>query len=169
MLEQKNTTTEQKHEERVVRILGKDIEGNVKVYPGLTQIKGVSWTLSNATCKILKIPRTKTIGELSEEEIKKISEFLKNPEVPEHILNRRKDFETGKNKHLIGADLELKTEFDIKRLKKIKIYRGFRHALGLPMRGQRTKSNFRRNRKKGAGIKKKNVENKGDFNSKNKK
>ncbi|MEA3414135.1 MAG: 30S ribosomal protein S13 [Nanoarchaeota archaeon] len=146
----------EKKQERIVRILGKDIEGNVKIYPGLTQIKGVSWTLANATCKKLKIPEIKKIGELSEEEIKNISNFLKNPEVPEYILNRRKDFETGENKHLLGAELELKTEFDIKRLRKIKVYRGLRHAMGLPMRGQRTKSNFRRNRKKGAGIKKKN-------------
>jgi small subunit ribosomal protein S13 len=142
-------------QERIVRILGKDIEGNVKLYPGLTQIKGVSWTLANATCRKLNIPKTKKIGELSEAEINKISEFLKKPEVPNYILNRRKDLETGEDKHLLGADLELKTEFDIKRLKKIKVYRGLRHAIGLPMRGQRTKSNFRRNRKKGAGIKKK--------------
>ena len=45
--------------------------------------------------------------------------------------------------------------FAIKRLKKIKCYKGFRHTSGLPVRGQRTRSNFRRNRAKGAGIKKK--------------
>jgi small subunit ribosomal protein S13 len=56
--------------------------------------------------------------------------------------------------------LELQKEFDIKRLKKIKSYRGFRHMSGLPCRGQRTKSNFRKNRRKGAGIKKKNKANK---------
>jgi len=146
--------TEQK-ENRVVRILSKDIEGKVQLYPGLTQIKGVSWTLSNAACQLLKIDKKKTIGTLTEEEIKKISEFLKNPDVPKYILNRRQDFESGEDKHLIGVDLELTTEFDIKRLKKIKNYRGLRHMVGLPMRGQRTKSNFRKNRRKGAGIKKK--------------
>ena len=145
-----------KEQTRIIRILGKDIEGNVKLYPGLTQIKGVSWALANATCVLLKMDKTKTIGELSEEEISKISEFLKNPQVPDYILNRRKDFETGEDMHLLGSDLELKGEFDVKRLKKIKVYRGLRHMIGLPMRGQRTKSNFRRNRKKGAGIKKKN-------------
>ena len=145
----------EKIEHRVVRILSKDIEGKVKVYPGLTQIKGVSWTLSNATCKILGIDETKKIGSLTEEELKKISEFLKDPKLPAHLLNRRHDFESGKDKHLIGAGLELTTEFDIKRLKKIKSYRGLRHMSGLPLRGQRTKSNFRKNRKKGAGIKKK--------------
>ena len=142
-------------EHRVVRILSKDIEGKMKVYPGLTKIKGVSWTLSNAACQILGIEKDQRIGKLTVEEIEKISDFLKNPKLPSFVLNRRQDFQTGENKHLIGVDLELTQEFDIKRLKKIKAYRGIRHTSGLPMRGQRTKSNFRSNRRKGAGIKKK--------------
>ena len=157
MAEEKKQKMERqtKSEERIVRILSKDIEGKMNVYSGLAKIKGVSWALSNAACIILNIPKDKKIGALTDKEIEKISEFLKNPEVPEFILNRRADFETGEDKHLLGSDLDLKKEFDIKRLKKIKSYRGLRHTLGLPSRGQRTKSNFRRNRKKGSGIKKK--------------
>lgn len=151
-----STKTEEKIPQRsIVRILSKDIEGNVKIYPGLTQIKGVSWALSNATCSTLSIDKNKKMGQLTDEEIKKISEFLKNPKIPGFLLNQRNDFETGESKHLIGVDLELKTEFDVKRLKKIKSYRGLRHLLGLPSRGQRTKGNFRKNRRKGAGIAKK--------------
>jgi small subunit ribosomal protein S13 len=146
---------QQKSEERIVRILGRDIEGKMTVYSGLAKIKGVSWSLSNAACNLLKIPKTKKIGTLTDLEIEKITKFLKNPSVPEYLFNRRRDFETGEDKHLLGSDLDLKKEFDIKRLKKIKSYRGSRHALGLPSRGQRTKGNFRRNRKKGSGIKKK--------------
>lgn len=143
-----------KDEERVIRILAKDIEGKMKVYAGLTKIKGVSWGVSNAVCKVLKIDKNKKIGSLTDEEIKKISDFIKNPEIPKYLVNRREDFTTGENSHLSGSDLELQKEFDIKRLKKIKSYRGFRHMSGLPLRGQRTKSNFRPNKKK-AGIKKK--------------
>jgi len=146
---------EQKYEEKIVRILSKDIEGKMSVYSGLTKIKGVSWAMANATCKLLGIDKNRKVGSLTEQEISKISEFLKNPSFPEHMKNRRKDFETGKDKHLVGTDLELQTEFDIKNLKKIKSYKGYRHMSGLPVRGQRTKSNFRRNRKKGTGIKKK--------------
>ena len=40
---------EQQYKERVIRILAKDIEGGMKVYPGLTKIKGVSWGLSRTT------------------------------------------------------------------------------------------------------------------------
>jgi len=147
--------TPKKYEEKMVRILSKDIEGGMKVYAGLTKIKGISWTFANALCKSLKIDKTRKIGSLTEEEIKKISEFVKNPKIPWYFLNRQKDFESGEYSHLVGSDLELRKEFDIKRLKKIKSYKGLRHGSGLPVRGQRTKSHFRFNKKKGAGIKKK--------------
>ncbi len=154
MTEKKETTKE--YEGKIIRILSKDIEGRMKIYPGLTKIKGVSWTLANAICKALKIDKNKKIGSLTAEEIKEISEFIKNPKLPSYLHNRKKDFETGKDKHLTGSDLELRTDFDIKRLKKIKSYRGYRHMSGLPLRGQRTKSHFRKHRSKGVGIKKKN-------------
>jgi len=154
-MEQKMQTNKEM-EERVVRILSKDVEGKMTLYSGLTKIKGVSWTLSNAVCKLLNLDKKRKIGSLTPEEIDKISKFLKNPPIPTYLFNRRDDFETGESKHLTGSDLELQKEFDIKRLKKIKSYKGFRHTSGLPLRGQRTKSNFRRNRKKGSGIKKKN-------------
>lgn len=153
--EKDRQTEEKKQEERMIRILSQDIEGSMRIYPGLTKIKGVSWGLSNAVCKKLKIDKKRKVGSLTSDEVKKITEFIKNPEVPEFILNRRYDFETGKNKHLTGTDLELRTDFDIKRLKKIKSYRGIRHSAGLPVRGQRTRNNFRKNRAKAMGIKKK--------------
>ena len=156
MSEQKLETPKESKEERIIRILQKDIPGSAGVYAGLSRIKGVSWTLSKATCIKLKIDEKKKIGDLTESEIKKIEEFLKKPDVPSYLKNRQKDFDTGEDKHLTGYDLDLRKEFDVKRLKKIKSYRGYRHASGLPSRGQKTKSNFRRNRSKGAGIKKKN-------------
>ena len=152
---EKEENSEKKYEEKIVRILSKDIEGNMKIYPGLTKIKGVSWSLSNAVCKTLKIDKNKKIGSLTNDEIIKMIEFIKNPKIPDYLLNRRGDFKTNENKQLVSSDLELQKEFDIKRLKKIKSYRGYRHASGLPLRGQRTRSNFRKNRRKGAGIKKK--------------
>lgn len=144
-----------KDETRMMRILSTDIEGKMNIYAGLSKVKGISWALANATCKILKIDKKRKIGSLTEEEIKKIADFVKNPKIPTYLLNRRKDFETGKDGHLIGSDLDLKKDFDIKRLKKIKNYRGLRHVSGLPTRGQRTRGHFRPNKMKGAGIKKK--------------
>ena len=146
---------ENENKGKIVRILSRDIKGDLKLYPGFTKIKGVSWSLSNAACEVLKLDRNRRIGSLSKQEIEEISDFLRNPKAPSFLLNRRKDFDTGEDKHLTGTELELRKEFDIKRLKNIKSYRGLRHLLGLPMRGQRTRSNFRKNRRKGTGIKKK--------------
>lgn len=154
-IENPKTEIKEKREERLVRILSRDIEGKMKIYPGLTKIKGISWAMSNAICHVLGIDKNRKIGSLTDEEIKKISEFVKNPKVPIFLVNRRFDFESGTDKHLIGTDLELRRDFDIKRLKGIKSYRGLRHQLGQPTRGQRTQSHFRKNKSKGVGIKKK--------------
>jgi len=153
--EQKQKTEEEKYKERMIRILSEDIEGGMTVYAGLTKIKGISWSLANAICKVLKIDKNRKIGSLTDAEVKKISDFIKNPQIPSFIFNRRFDFETGKDRHITGTNLELQKEFDIKRLKKIKSYKGIRHSAGLPVRGQRTRSHFRKNKAKGAGIKKK--------------
>lgn len=153
MIEQKTESKE--NEYKIIRIMSRDIEGRMKIYPGLTKIKGVSWSISNAVCKILGFDKNKKVGSLSEGDIKKITDFIKNPKFPKFLVNRRYDLETGEDRHLTGADLELRKDFDIKKLKKIKSYRGYRHQLGLPMRGQRTKGNFRKNKMKGVGIKKK--------------
>lgn len=149
------TATSAREDDRIVRILSKDIEGKMKLYAGLTKVKGISWTTSRAICKESGIDKDRKIGSLNEEEVAKIEGVAKKGKIAEYLLNRRNDFETGESSHLVSSDLELKQEFDIKRLKKIKAYRGLRHLLKLPLRGQRTKSNFRRNRKKGSGIKKK--------------
>lgn len=146
---------EKKQEEKIIRIMSKDIEGGMTVYAGLTKIKGISWSFANAVCRLLKIDKKRKISSLTKGEIEKISNFVKNPNIPKHLFNRKSDFKTGEDKHLTGGDLELQTEFDIKRLKKIKSYRGYRHLAGLPSRGQRTRGNFRPHKMKGVGIKKK--------------
>ncbi len=136
--------TEFKH---IVRIAGTDLDGSKPVYIALKGIKGVSFMFSNAVAKALNIDRRKKLGELSEKEIQKIEEALFNPikyGIPPFLLNRRKDYATGEDKHLVSSDLELTQDMDIKRLQKIKSYRGIRHALHLPVRGQRTKSGYTR-------------------------
>jgi len=153
MAEQTQKIKQEKEYATIVRIMQTDIPGNKKVLVGLTYIKGISWTVSNAMCKILKLDPNKIVSELSKNEINEITEFLKNPKLPSFLFNRRKDFETGEDSHLITADLDMKKEFDIRRLKKIRSYRGLRHAFGHPTRGQRTKSNFRsKGKKKAVGV-----------------
>ena len=153
--EKKKYIKKEQDDVTLVRVLGKDIRGDVKLKSALTKIKGISWAFSNAVCKVLKLDKDKRIQDFNKEEFSKIEEFIKNPEVPGFLKNRRKDFDDGEDKHISGADLKLRTEFDVKRLRKIRSYRGRRHAVGLPVRGQRTKSNFRRNRKPSVAAAKK--------------
>ncbi|MEM0465142.1 MAG: 30S ribosomal protein S13 [Candidatus Pacearchaeota archaeon] len=158
---------EKKHREitpqytSIVRIMQTDIPGNKNVLTGLTYIKGVSFSISNAICKIENLDPNKKISDLDSSEIDRINKFLQSPssKLPVFLLNRRKDFETGENLHLIGTSLDMKREFDIRRLKKIRSYRGLRHATGQPTRGQRTKSHFRtRGKKRAIGVQKKKTE-----------
>ena len=63
---------EMKNEEKIIRIMSKDINGGMNIYVGLTKIKGISWSFSNAICKSLKIDKNKKIGDLNKEDIKEI-------------------------------------------------------------------------------------------------
>jgi small subunit ribosomal protein S13 len=146
----------QKEEQTLVRIMQTDIPGDKNLYGGLTRIKGVSFSISNAICKNLGFEKKKKIGELTKEEIEKLNQEVKNPNVPDYMKNRQKDFDTGETTHLSISDLDLKKEFDIKRLQKIKSRRGNRHSRKLPVRGQRTKAHFRKkSTNKVVGVKKK--------------
>jgi len=137
---------------KIIRILSKDIRGDKGIYSGLTLIKGISWNFANAVCKKLGLDKNKKIDDLSKDKIKKIEDFIKGADVPGFLKNRRRDVDSGEDKHLNGSDLDLQKEFDIKKLKKMKSYKGKRHDAGLSVRGQRTRSNFRKNRKKSGVV-----------------
>ncbi|MBM3200415.1 30S ribosomal protein S13 [Candidatus Woesearchaeota archaeon] len=153
---------EQKQEfNQLVRLGGADIDGNKKLYHALRRIKGVSYSFSNAVCIITNLSQNTKIGDLNEAELKKIEDILTDPlkhGIPSWMLNRRKDYDEGSDKHLISTDIQFRVDFDIKRMKKIKCYKGVRHSLGLPVRGQNTRSHFRAGKtigvKKKAGTKK---------------
>lgn len=145
---------EREEHEVLVRIFGYDIPGSKNLYTGLTRIKGVSWTIANALCIKLGFPRGKKVVELSKADIQKIEKFLETLPVYDFLKNRRTDIETGQTAHYYGTDLDMKRDFDIKRLREIKSYRGIRHALKQPSRGQRTRSHFR-TKGRAMGVKKK--------------
>jgi small subunit ribosomal protein S13 len=133
----------------VVRIVGTDVPATLSLYAGLTKIKGISWALSNAVCYTLAFDKKRKVSTLTPEEIDKISVFIKDPKLPAWLLNRKRDIETGMPKHLIATELDLQREFDIRRMRRIRSYKGVRHSLGQPVRGQRTRSHFR---KKGKAV-----------------
>ncbi|MEM4704883.1 MAG: 30S ribosomal protein S13, partial [Candidatus Bathyarchaeia archaeon] len=100
----------------------------------------------------------KRAGFLTDAEIEKIDEMVRDPAkqgLPSWLFNRRKDLETGKDMHLISADLILRKKMDIEQMKEIRSWRGYRHAYGLKVRGQRTKTTGRAG--KALGVKKKEV------------
>ena len=134
------------------------MQGTLKTAYALTEIKGISLSLSNAILKKAGVNPNVRVGLLTEAEIAKIEEIIANPteyNFPTWLLNRRKDAETGKDTHLISADLVLKTKMDIDHAKEIRSWRGYRHAYGLKVRGQRTKTTGRAG--KALGVKKKTL------------
>jgi small subunit ribosomal protein S13 len=145
----------------ILRIMGTDVEGTLKTIYALTKIKGVSLSLANAILKKAGINPDLRVGFLTETEINKIEEILKEPTkyaLPQWLFNRRKDEETGKDTHIISADLVLKTKTDIDQAKEIRSWRGYRHAYGLKVRGQHTKTTGRAG--KALGVKKKTLQQK---------
>ncbi|MCD6381100.1 MAG: 30S ribosomal protein S13 [Candidatus Odinarchaeota archaeon] len=142
----------------VVRIAGVDVDGSLKLVYGLSKIKGVNKRLAHAISKVLNIDENIRIGYLSEDDVKKIEDALSRPldyGIPSWMLNRRKDLETGQDLHLLGSDLILRINMDIQREKKLRSWRGIRHALGLKVRGQKTRTTGRTGRTVGVRRKKK--------------
>ena len=142
----------------IIRIANTDVKGHKAVVVAMTKIKGVGPIFANAICKLANVQRTKKAGLLDSGEVQRLTDVIQNPDkykIPVWMYNRRNDIETGKDKHLLMADLDFTVQQDIRRMQKIKSYRGMRHASGLPVRGQRTKGNFRKNRGKAVGVKRK--------------
>jgi small subunit ribosomal protein S13 len=140
----------------IIRIAGTDIDGTLKVSYALTKIKGIGIALANAITRKANLNPQARIGFLNEIERQKLEDVIANPTkygIPQWMLNRRKDLETGKDIHLIGDDLTLRIEEDIEEMKTLKSWRGYRHAYGLRVRGQHTRTTGRTG--KAMGVKKK--------------
>jgi len=130
----------------IVRVAGTDLDGSKKLVPALAKIRGIGVSLAEAIVKVTGLDPDKRIGFLTEGDIKKIEDVLKEPikyGIPNWLVNRPKDFETGQPRHFIGPDLILRVKSDIDFMQKIRSWKGIRHSLGLKVRGQRTKTTGR--------------------------
>jgi small subunit ribosomal protein S13 len=108
----------------MARISGVDLPNEKRVEIALCYIFGIGRTLSNkilASCAISPDTRVKN---LNDEEVSKIRDTIENG-------------------YTIEGDLRREIAMNIKRLTEIGCYRGRRHRMGLPVRGQRTKTNAR--------------------------
>ncbi|HLD11149.1 MAG TPA: 30S ribosomal protein S13 [Candidatus Nanoarchaeia archaeon] len=139
-----------------VRIRNTDLLGSKQILMALQKIHGVGFNFANAICYATKIPPTKITGTLSDEEIQRLEKLILNYDsIPKWLFNRRKDVEEGIDKHITSADLKLTKETDIKKMRRIRSYKGIRHSLNQPVRGQRTKAHFRKGKAVGVAKSKK--------------
>ena len=140
----------------LVRIANTDLDGKKAIVYALNDIRGVGVPLAHAVCQLAKINGMEKSGNLSEADVKKLDELIRNLDkqpLPAWMFNRRRDLDSGQDKHVITNDLIFNKENDVKLMKRIKCYKGVRHSLGQPVRGQRTRSNFRVNKGKVMGVK----------------
>jgi len=107
----------------MARIAGINIPPHKHTEIGLTSIYGIGRTTAQKICTAAGIPFNKKIKELTDTDLEKIREEV--------------------GKLTIEGDLRRELSMNIKRLMDLGCYRGFRHRRGLPMRGQRTRTNAR--------------------------
>lgn len=112
-----------KDRQNMARIAGINIPDNKHVRISLTYIFGIGNSLANSLCKTLAISGDTKVSDLSEQELESLRTAITN-------LN-------------VEGDLRREISTNIKRLLDLGCYRGIRHRRGLPVRGQRTKTNAR--------------------------
>jgi small subunit ribosomal protein S13 len=140
-----------------VRLCDTDLNGNLKIERSITRIRGVSHAFSRAVRVKAGFKKDRKLGDLSDDELKKLEKIILNPlsqGIQSFILNRQKDYDTGADKHLTSTELDLEKKNDIALMRSIKSYKGVRHAIGLKVRGQRTKSTGRKGSAVGVSKKK---------------
>ena len=108
----------------MARIAGVDLPKNERIEIGLTRIFGVGRSVSNKILEQVKVNPDTRVKDLKDEDSVKIRSLLE------------KDYK-------VEGDLRREVSMSIKRLTDIGCYRGTRHRSGLPLRGQRTKTNAR--------------------------
>lgn len=106
------------------RVIGIDIPDNKRLEVSLTYIYGVGRKLSNQIIEKLGLNRDMRAKELNEDAIARLNAILQS-------------------EYVVEGDLRRQIQNNIKRLVGIHCYRGMRHRLGLPVRGQRTRTNAR--------------------------
>jgi small subunit ribosomal protein S13 len=142
----------------ILRIMGTDVQGTLKTSYAVAQVKGLSAALSNAILRKAGVNPDLRVGFITESDISKIEDVIKDPVkygIPSWMFNRRKDSDSGKDSHVLSADLAFKIKTDIDGAKEIRSWRGYRHAYSLKVRGQRTKTTGRAG--KALGVKKKTL------------
>ena len=140
----------------IIRIANSDVSGEERLGNALTSIRGIGPRISNAIIQKLGLDPSKMAGKLNDKNIVDIENTIMNlnEHIPDWLLNRQKDYDTGEDIHSVSVDLKMTNDEDLNRMKKVKSYRGIRHASGHKVRGQRTYSNGRKGLALGVSRKK---------------
>ncbi len=131
----------------IVRIAGKDVDGSKKLMVALSEIRGVGFNFAQILLNTLKIDPNVRMGFLSENDVTEIENAIRDPAkfgLPSWLMNRQKDIEKGSTAHIITSDWDISIKNDIEREKGVMSWRGFRHMMGLKVRGQRTRTTGRK-------------------------
>lgn len=126
----------------MARIAGINIPNEKRIEAALPYIYGIGWSLSKKILAATNINPDKRTKDLTETELNRLREYIE------------------KQEYKVEGELRQQVLLNIKRLKEINAYRGIRHMRGLPVRGQRTKTNSRTRRgnvRKTAGSGRKNA------------
>lgn len=120
------------------RVIGIDIPDNKRLEISLTYIYGIGRAVSNQIIEKMGLDRNMRAHKLTEDDIARLNGLLQS-------------------EYLVEGDLRRQVQNNIKRLVSIHSYRGMRHRTGLPVRGQRTRTNSRtrKGRRKTVANKKK--------------
>ena len=108
----------------MARISGVDLPREKRIVIGLTYIYGIGRTSATRILKEANVNPDTRVRDLTDDEVKRLSEVINETQVVE-------------------GDLRREVALNIKRLQEIGCYRGIRHRRGLPVRGQKTKTNAR--------------------------
>ncbi|MCM1089067.1 MAG: 30S ribosomal protein S13 [Blautia sp.] len=108
----------------MARIAGIDLPREKRVEIGLTYIYGIGRASSNKILEAANVNPDTRVRELTDDEVKRIAEVIERD-------------------YMVEGDLRREVALNIKRLQEIGCYRGIRHRKGLPVRGQKTKTNAR--------------------------
>jgi small subunit ribosomal protein S13 len=127
----------------VARIAGIDIPRDKRVVISLTYIHGIGRTTSERLLKMANVNPDARVRDLSDEEVGRLRQVVDRLSTNKEIL--------------IEGDLRREVAMNIKRLTEIGTYRGLRHRRGLPVHGQRTRTNARSRRgpKRTVGVRRK--------------
>ena len=110
---------------KIVRLMGRDLPGEVSIENALRHLQGVNFMLARAVRVRSGFDENIQIGDLDDAQMETLSKILENPGnfgIPAWLMNRRNDIYSGENSHVIESDLIMTKREDLERMKKMRAF-----------------------------------------------